>query len=134
MLEKVKISVDVMGGDKSPDKTLEGINLFIKRNQSINDCIFYLFGNETLINQKLKNYKYIKNNYKVFDTKIVVTDELSAISSIKKGKNSSMWNAIQSQIDLSRYQSTQSQMNHNHDFVIHTKKITRVLSRFVSRF
>ncbi len=101
MLEKVKISVDVMGGDKSPDKTLEGINLFIKRNQSINDCIFYLFGNETLINQKLKNYKYIKNNYKVFDTKIVVTDELSAISSIKKGKNSSMWNAIQSQIDLS---------------------------------
>ena len=34
MLEKVKISIDVMGGDNSPDKTLEGINLFIKRNQN----------------------------------------------------------------------------------------------------
>ena len=31
MLDKVKISIDVMGGDNSPDKTLEGLNLFIKR-------------------------------------------------------------------------------------------------------
>ena len=100
MLDKVKISIDVMGGDNSPDKTLEGINLFIKRNQNINDYVFYLFGDETIINQKLSNFKYLKNNYKIFDTKIVVTDDLSAISSIKKGKDSSMWKAIQSQIDL----------------------------------
>ena len=100
MLEKVKISIDVMGGDNSPDKTLEGINLFIKRNQNINDYVFYLFGDETIINQKLSNFKYLNNNYKIFDTKIVVTDDLSAISSIKKGKDSSMWKAIQSQIDL----------------------------------
>ena len=99
MLEKVKISVDVMGGDNSPEKTLEGINIFIKRNQIKKDYFFYLFGDETIINQKLNNYKYIKNNYKIFDTKIVVTDDLSAIASIKKGKNSSMWKAIQSQID-----------------------------------
>ena len=101
MLDKVKISIDVMGGDNSPDKTLEGLNLFIKRNQNISDYIFYLFGDEIIINQKLGNYKYLKNNYKIFDTKIVVSNELSAISSIKKGKNSSMWKSIQSQIDLS---------------------------------
>ena len=101
MLDKVKISIDVMGGDNSPYKTLEGLNLFVKRNQNINDYIFYLFGDETIINQKLSNYKYLKNNYKIFDTKIVVSNELSAMSSIKKGKNSSMWKAIQSQIDLS---------------------------------
>ena len=100
MLDKVKISIDVMGGDNSPYKTLEGLNLFAKRNQNINDYIFYLFGDETIINQKLSNFKYLKNNYKIFDTKIVVTDDLSAISSIKKGKDSSMWKAIQSQIDL----------------------------------
>ena len=41
MLDKVKISIDVMGGDNSPDKTLEGLNLFIKRNQNISDYIFY---------------------------------------------------------------------------------------------
>ena len=101
MLDKVKISIDVMGGDNSPDKTLEGLNLFIKRNQNISDYIFYLFGDETIINQKLINYKYLKNNFKIFDTKIVVSNELSAMSSIKKGKNSSMWKAIQSQLDLS---------------------------------
>ena len=90
MLEKVIISVDVMGGENSPDKTLEGINLFIKRNQQIKDYTFYLFGDETIIKQKLSNYKYLNNNYKIFDTKIFVTDELSAISSIKKGKNFSI--------------------------------------------
>ena len=52
MLDKVKISIDVMGGDNSPDKTLEGLNLFIKRNKNISDYIFYLFGDETIINQK----------------------------------------------------------------------------------
>ena len=101
MLDKVKISIDVMGGDNSPYKTLEGLNLFAKRNQNINDYIFYLFGDETIINQKLSNFKYLENNYKIFDTKIMVSNELSAMSSIKKGKNSSMWKAIQSQIDLS---------------------------------
>ena len=101
MLDKVKISIDVMGGDNSPYKTLEGLNLFAKRNQNINDYIFYLFGDETIINQKLSNFKYLENNYKIFDTKIVVSNELSAMSSIKKGKNSSMWKAIQSQIDSS---------------------------------
>ena len=40
MLDKVKISIDVMGGDNSPYKTLEGLNLFAKRNQNINDYIF----------------------------------------------------------------------------------------------
>ena len=33
MEEKVKISIDLMGGDNSPDKTLLGIDLFIKRNK-----------------------------------------------------------------------------------------------------
>ena len=57
MLDKVKISIDVMGGDNSPDKTLEGLNLFIKRNQNISDYIFYLFGDETIINITLPSNK-----------------------------------------------------------------------------
>tara|TARA_A100001015_G_scaffold244556_1_gene280096 strand:- start:221 stop:646 length:426 start_codon:yes stop_codon:yes gene_type:complete len=101
MAEKVKIAIDLMGGENSPKKNLEGIDLFVKRYSNINDYIFYLYGDETKILSELKNFKNIKNNYKIFDTKIIVSDELSAISSIKKGKNSSMWNSIQSQIDLS---------------------------------
>ena len=100
MNNKIKIAIDLMGGENSPDKTLEGVNLFIKRNKSIKDCDFYFFGDEIKINQKIKKYRFIKNNYKIYDTKIVVSDDLSAMSALKKGKNSSMWNAIQAQIDL----------------------------------
>ena len=33
MSEKVKIAIDLMGGENSPEKNLEGINIFIKRNK-----------------------------------------------------------------------------------------------------
>jgi len=97
MKDKIKISIDLMGGDNSPDKTLYGIELFLKRNNNIKDCFFYLFGDETKVGNKIKNSKYLKSNYKLIDTKIVVSNELSALSSIKKGKGSSMWESISSQ-------------------------------------
>tara|TARA_B100001996_G_scaffold382247_1_gene373567 strand:+ start:569 stop:1621 length:1053 start_codon:yes stop_codon:yes gene_type:complete len=100
MSKEVKIAVDLMGGENSPNKNLEGANLFVKRNKNIKDYIFYFFGDEKKILEAIKKYKYLNNNYKIFDTKIVVSDELSVMSALKKGKNSSMWNSIQSQIDL----------------------------------
>ncbi len=100
MSDSVKIAVDLMGGENSPEKNLEGINLFVKKNTNKNDYYFYLYGDKNLIENKLKQFKYLnENNHKIFDTKIIVSDELSAMSAIKKGKGSSMWNSIQSQID-----------------------------------
>ncbi len=100
MKESIKIAIDLMGGEKSPDKNLEGANLFLERNKKVTDCFFYFFGDESQVKKKISKYKHLKNNYKIFDSKIVVSDDLSALSTIKKGKNSSMWNSIQSQIDL----------------------------------
>ena len=97
---KVKISVDLMGGDNSPEKTLEGIDLFVKRYKNKNDYFFYLFGDLNKVNAKIKKLKHLKTNYKLIDTKIVVSNELSAMSALKKGKGSSMWESIQSQISL----------------------------------
>ena len=54
MDKKVKIAIDLMGGENSPDKNLDGIELFIKRNKNLDDYFFYLFGNEDLINEKIK--------------------------------------------------------------------------------
>ena len=54
MDKKVKIAIDLMGGENSPDKNLDGIELFIKRNKDLNDYFFYLFGNEDLIIEKIK--------------------------------------------------------------------------------
>ena len=95
MDKKVKIAIDLMGGENSPDKNLDGIEIFIKRNKNLNDYFFYLFGDESLIKEKIKN-KSIKN-YEIIDTKIVVSDDLPALSALKKGKGSSMWKSIESQ-------------------------------------
>tara|TARA_B100000929_G_scaffold290154_1_gene282800 strand:+ start:6017 stop:7069 length:1053 start_codon:yes stop_codon:yes gene_type:complete len=100
MKEKVKISIDLMGGENSPNKTLEGIDLFIKRNKKPDDCFFYLFGDKKIVDEKIKKISLIKNNYELIDTKIIVSDDLSPLSAIKKGKGSSMWNAIESQNSL----------------------------------
>ena len=40
MDKKVKIAIDLMGGENSPDKNLDGIELFIKRNKNLNDYFF----------------------------------------------------------------------------------------------
>ena len=100
MKRNVKISIDLMGGENSPEKNLEGVNLFIKRYLKEKDYFFYLHGDENKINKIISNYKYLNSNYKIIDTKIVVQDDLSALSAIKKGKNSSMWECINSQINL----------------------------------
>ena len=98
MEEKVKISIDLMGGDNSPDKTLLGIDLFVKRNKNKNDYFFYLFGDENIVKKKISKLKYLKSNYKLIDTKIVVSNELPPLAALKKGKGSSMWESIHSQI------------------------------------
>jgi len=98
--KQLKISIDLMGGDNSPDKTLEGIDLFVKRYKSKDDYFFYLFGDADFVIPKIKKLKYLKSNYKLVDTKIVVSNELSPMSALKKGKGSSMWESIQSQTSL----------------------------------
>ena len=54
MNKKVKIAIDLMGGENSPDKTIEGIELFIKRNKNANDYFFYLFSDKDILKEKLK--------------------------------------------------------------------------------
>ena len=84
MNEKVKIAIDLMGGENSPDKNIEGIEIFIKRNKKYNDYFFYLFGDENIIKEKIK--KKSINNYEIIDTKIIVSDDLPALSALKKEK------------------------------------------------
>ena len=84
----------MMGGENSPDKTIDGIEIFIKRNKNLNDYFFYLFGDESLIKEKNKK-KSIKN-YEIINTKIVVSDDLPALS-YQKAKDLVCGSAIESQ-------------------------------------
>ena len=46
MNKKIAIAIDAMGGDNSPEKTIQGVGFFLKRNSEKNDFVLNLFGDE----------------------------------------------------------------------------------------
>ena len=46
MSKKISIAIDAMGGDNSPDKTIEGIKIFVEKNIRNKDFILNVFGKE----------------------------------------------------------------------------------------
>jgi len=99
MKDKVVIAIDAMGGENSPNKNIEGLNLFFKKNRGKKDYFFKLYGDEKKIKEELKKYKILKENIKIFNTFTVVSDEETPLTAIKNSKNSSMWKTINSQIE-----------------------------------
>ena len=75
MSKKISIAIDAMGGDNSPDKTIEGVKLFIEKNNLKDDFILNIFGKEELIHQKLKEFDISSNNIRVFDSKNAVSND-----------------------------------------------------------
>ena len=92
MNNKVKIAVDAMGGENAPRKIIKGINISLKKNR---ENYFYLFGNKDLINDEINNDKLLRDNTEIIDTKNVISDNESPLAAVKKGKESSMWKAIE---------------------------------------
>jgi len=99
MKKKITIAIDAMGGDNSPYKTIDGVNLFLKKNVSNKDFLLNLFGDEKKINIELSKYNISSELIKVTHTNSVVSDEETPLTAIKNSKNTSMWNCIKSQID-----------------------------------
>ena len=98
MSKKITIAIDAMGGDNSPDKAVEGIDLFVKKNKN-NDYLLNLFGNEILIKEKLEKYNVSLNSIIITHTESTVSDEETPLTAVKNSKNTSMWKCISSQID-----------------------------------
>ena len=46
MSDKIKIAIDAMGGEKSPKKIIDGIEISLKLN---NENFFYIYGDEDLL-------------------------------------------------------------------------------------
>lgn len=90
---KYTIAVDAMGGDNAPDKIIEGLSFYLKEDSQI---FFNIFGNETLIKESISKYKISFNSYKIFHCSTVIQDKDSVRDSIKIGKDTSMWRAIES--------------------------------------
>ena len=92
MSDLIKIAVDAMGGDGSPKKIIDGIIL----NNETNKNIFYkIFGDENQILKLIKN-KIEDKFYEVIHTDKVIKSTDSPLEGAKRGKETSMWLAIQS--------------------------------------
>ncbi len=93
MNNPIIIAVDAMGGDNSPDKVIEGISLHSKSSELVN---YKIFGNEKLIKPLVDKYNLSPKRYKIFHSTKVVEGEDSALSAAKRGKDTSLWLAIES--------------------------------------
>ena len=87
------IAVDAMGGDDSPNKVIEGINIHSRKSPNI---IYKIFGNKNLIDPIIKKNKISANRYHVIHTDKIVEGKDTALSAAKKGKDTSLWLAIDS--------------------------------------
>tara|TARA_A100001011_G_scaffold377502_1_gene441220 strand:+ start:367 stop:1365 length:999 start_codon:yes stop_codon:yes gene_type:complete len=92
MSEMIKIAVDAMGGDNSPKKIIDGI---IHNHQYDKNNFYKIFGDKKKI-QSLINSKVNNNNFEIINTLNKVNSEDSPLEAAKKGKDTSMWLAIES--------------------------------------
>ena len=66
MNNPIIIAIDAMGGENAPNKNIEGVSLFLKKNKKKNDVFFNLYGDEDLIKKELAKYNISTNFYKIF--------------------------------------------------------------------
>ena len=92
MSNLIKIAVDAMGGDGSPKKIIDGI---IHNHKSNNENFFQIFGDKNEIEKHLEK-KIDSKFYEIIHTNNVVKSTDSPLEAAKRGKDTSMWLAIES--------------------------------------
>ena len=92
MQNLVKIAVDAMGGDGSPKKVIDGL-IHNHKNKKVN--FFKIFGNENEILKHINN-NIDKSYYDIINTENFVRSTDSPLEAAKRGKDTSMWLAVES--------------------------------------
>ena len=88
----IKIAVDAMGGDGSPKKVIDGI---LHNHLSNKNIFFKIFGDKSQIT-KLINGKINNEFFQIVHTDKIVKNTDSPLEGAKRGKETSMWLAIES--------------------------------------
>ena len=99
MEKKITIAIDAMGGDNSPNKTIEGLSLFLKKNIQNDDFLINLYGDKEKIELELNKFSVPKKRLNIIHSNTEVSDDETPLTAIKNSKNTSMWNCINSQIE-----------------------------------
>ena len=93
MSKKVKIAIDAMGGENSPKKIIEGIEISLKSNK---DNFFYLYGKKDILDKEISKKKNIRNYCEIINSNDIIVDDESPLAGAKKSKETSMWKTIES--------------------------------------
>lgn len=93
-MKEYSISIDLMGGDQGPLISVPAVKQALSYISSTN---FNLYGDERIVLDLLKTHK-IFNNSRVnfYHCEGVITNEDNVLHVLRKGKNSSLWKAIES--------------------------------------
>ncbi len=92
MSDLIKIAIDAMGGDGSPKKIVDGI---IHNHKINNDNFYKIYGNKNEIENYIKK-KIDQNFFEIIHTTNSVKSTDSPLEAAKRGKDTSMWMAIES--------------------------------------
>ena len=96
MNNKIIIAVDAMGGENSPKKIIDGIEISLKEN---NENFFKLYGDKNQLKFLVSKKTNINDNCEIIHTENIIKDEESPLAAAKKSKSTSMWQSIESQKD-----------------------------------
>jgi phosphate acyltransferase len=88
----IKIAVDAMGGDNSPKKIIDGITHHYKKNKN---TFYKIFGDKRKIETHINN-ELPTTCFEITHTENIVKGADSPLEGAKRGKNTSMWLAVQS--------------------------------------
>jgi len=94
MTDNIKIAVDAMGGENSPEKIIKGIKISLETNK---DNFFYIYGKKNVLEEIISKYPTLDGYYEIINANDVIADNESPLAAAKRGKESSMWKAIESQ-------------------------------------
>ena len=92
MSKLITIAVDAMGGDSSPKKIIDGIAHHFDKNRN---SFYQIFGDKNQINKFIS--RSLSNDcYEIIHTNEVVKGDDTPLGAAKRGKNTSMWLAVES--------------------------------------
>jgi len=96
MLTGLILSIDAMGGDNAPDIVVKGIEYFLKREGKNRRARFVLHGDEALLTPLLAKCKQTADRSEIRHTETSISMDEKPSQALRKGKGTSMWNAIAS--------------------------------------
>ncbi|PHR93321.1 MAG: phosphate acyltransferase [Robiginitomaculum sp.] len=96
MLDGLVLSIDAMGGDSAPDIVIQGIEYFLKHEGKNRHARFLIHGDEEALKPLLAKAPLTQKRSEIHHTESVISMDAKPSVAMRRGKGTSMWNAIES--------------------------------------